>query len=704
VRGETVHRHSSLGDDERVPAAAVVFALLAPLAPFRGSPSPSALAQEVSARFASAEPESFAEVFPFPRGRELVASAARDRELRFAGEPRVVRQKGDRAVLLLGGIVQTGNTGDDTILSRGFSGLYEARLAGGRWALAREIPIDEGNRILAHDLQVMVSPKLGLKVRDDMSIRVGAPYGFAVRLNHAASISSVELDGRTAEHVFLGGVLWVRAPRRAASLRVSYSLAVGQTPTSANSGCFLEDAGHVRNQYFWHPFFDFDSAHDRARVDIAVTIAEAFRLSTSLSQTERVEAGRRIVTARSESPVFALTLAYDRLWLPSVQMLEGVRLALFTTPDFAPPASTVAVGFAGAVKLLGGRFGRPRATYFGVVQARARGSSGWHFRSNDVIVAGVNGGDLGRRSPYPRAWFGHEVAHLWTNPIGPATNLLGEGWATFCEALLAREEYGEEAERELWEAQRNAYFARPFDGVRGVLEDPMNGGIAYSKGSWLFAMLERVLGAEAFDAAMRRFAPLPPDRADLDAFLQCFGKTAARFLQPWLKERVVPDLEVSASGPRAVLTQRGPLFWLPRLDVELVLQDGRRVRRMVDVAEKETAVESGDATPVADVSVDPEHRYLLRRHRGETVRLALSAEEAAGATVASLESDLSAEILDVPRAPDGGFAIELPVTEGRYVVVWRLDGKRQQTSTGDPLRRVLVVSPKERLANAYPRP
>src|SRR6185503_5573598 len=196
--------------------------------------------------------------------------------------------------------------------------------------------------------------------------------------------------------------------------------------------------------------------------------------------------GHRVVTARSETPVFALTLAYDRLWRPSSETLDGVRLELFTTPDFTPPAPAVFDGFSRAVRLLGARFGRPRAAYLGVVQARARGSSGWHFRSNDVIVAGTNGGDLGRRDPYPRAWFGHEVAHLWTNPIGPATNLLSEGWATFCEALLARDAYGREAERELWEGERNAYFSRPFDGTRRILEDPMNGGIAYSKGAWLF--------------------------------------------------------------------------------------------------------------------------------------------------------------------------------------------------------------------------
>ncbi len=62
---------------------------------------------------------------------------------RTKGLSNVIRTDGQRAVLLLSGVPLTGNSGDDTILGIGFSGVYEAQGAGGRWTLGRRIPLEE---------------------------------------------------------------------------------------------------------------------------------------------------------------------------------------------------------------------------------------------------------------------------------------------------------------------------------------------------------------------------------------------------------------------------------------------------------------------------------------------------------------------------------------------------------------------------------
>src|SRR6185295_10836089 len=101
--------------------------------------------------------------------------------------------------------------------ARHFSGFYEALESNGAWHITHQIPLDSLNFVRSHTLQVDVAPATGLTVVDTMGISVGVPHGFAVRLNNAARITDVTLDGKSVEHAFGGGVLWVKAPRKAQS-------------------------------------------------------------------------------------------------------------------------------------------------------------------------------------------------------------------------------------------------------------------------------------------------------------------------------------------------------------------------------------------------------------------------------------------------------------------------------------------------------
>jgi hypothetical protein len=90
-----------------------------------------------------------------------------------------------------------------------------------------------------------------------------------------------------------------RPPPGEIELTITYSIAVEEGPNETNSGCFLRNAGHVRNQYFWNPFFDFSSAGDQAEFKIQARIPKEYKLSTSLPQTERIEGAERVVDGKT---------------------------------------------------------------------------------------------------------------------------------------------------------------------------------------------------------------------------------------------------------------------------------------------------------------------------------------------------------------------------------------------------------------------
>jgi hypothetical protein len=110
------------------------------------------------------------------------------------------------------------------------------------------------------------------------------------------------------------------------------------------------------------------------------------------------------------------------------------------------------------------------------------------------------------------------------------------------------------------------------------------------------------------------------------------------------------------------------------------------------------------------VHVDPEHRLLLQRHWGEHARFELPVDQAKGAKVVVVVGDFS--LTAVPATREGNsWVVDLPLTEGRYVWCWQLDGApRAIVQGGDPgtdgdpsLTFVRYVRPVQLLSDAYPK-
>ena len=454
-------------------------------------------------------------------------------------------------------------------------------------------------------------------------------------------------------------------------------------------------------------------------MSVTVTIPAAYRLTTTVPQTESVERGVRTVRGQATYPQFLAALIYDRDWVPTSRTIavgQGtIRLETFTTPAFRFSADTMATILAREYRLLTARFGEPRGVthYFAVIEDRQLHGGGFMVRMNDAVVSGDHAMFLDETALGPGYAYAHEISHLWTmNASGPAANFLREGWATYAEALMLGDVYGPALENAAWERASTGYFAGDrFEGKASILGNPDNGRIHYTKGSWILHSLNRTLGDSVFDRGMREYiarAGYGPDGYEelIAAMSHAAGRDMTAFIMPWLTESYVPDVDARIDGTRLVVTQQQPgrLFDLP-LTIALDTPAGE-VRRPIHLT---TRADTVDLTPLGAVTsarVDPDHDFLLRRHWGELARFELVAPEAK--TVA-----LSLSTTPTPATREGDrWVVTLPLVEGRYVYLWRVDGANPsddaalaaaRSGGADPTARagVRTVRPLRRLEDTH---
>jgi len=574
------------------------------------------LAQKVVKLWSEGTEADFAAVYPFQPAREVVAASIKEKIARKGGLAKVVQENGSSAVLVLSGLTPAFNSGDDTWWTHSFSGIYRAQLSDGRWKLTETIPLGAVAKIQAHHLKVSIRPAFGLTVEDRIQVTSSEKLGFAARLNHAAKIESVRAGTRELPYAFGGGLLWVDVPVGQSEFTLKYSLEVDEGPNNSNSGAFLRKAGHVRGQYFWHPFFDFTRNGDDADFEIELRIPREYQATTSLAQSERLEGAERVIAAKTTRPASELTLVYDRAWEVKTAQVEKVHLDLFVTPQFQPDAKAIEDEFRSVYGLLSQRFGAPESGYFGVVEARSKEGNGWHFAANQIVVAAGWPQVFSIRGNRPHASLGHEIAHLWTDGAGPAANFLREGWATYAETFTLEKEYGAAAVRAFWKYQSDDYF-RQFDGKAAIVHDDSNSGIAYPKGSWIFRMLEDALGTPAFQKTITEFSrrSLAHAGGGWELLAECAQHNAPAdfdanaFLRPWVEEKSAPRLTAQADGSKVTVRQEAPFFSIP-VTIEASTTSGTE-RKRVWIKGAETAVEFSSA--VASPRIDPDGLLLVRK-------------------------------------------------------------------------------------------
>ncbi|HEX3865976.1 MAG TPA: M1 family aminopeptidase, partial [Gemmatimonadaceae bacterium] len=690
--------------------------------------TPDSLAVAVMREFSSGTPEGFAALDPDSAGRVFMREGRGTRQTELA---QVITKTPGRAVLLLGGVVRAGSAprsaaagSNETNGARHFSGFYEAEQANGTWRVTRAIPLDSENFIRTQRIWVDVFPADGIQVTDTLGISVGAPWGFGVRLNNAAQLHNVLIDGKPVDHVFGGGVLWVKAPvKTSAHLVVNYSLAASRSGgRGADTASGPPAFGAYNNTDVWHPFFDYLSPNELAQMDVTVRIPADYYLTTTIPQTDTVIDGIRVIHGESLHNEFALALIFDRDWKPQTTDFGGFRFQSFTGPTFRYSHDTLAAATKRVYDLLEPRFGEPQfpSRYLAAVQDRALGPGGFSVRMNNAAISGVSGGTLGSTQSQT---FAHETGHAWTmNGTGRASNFLHEAWATFVEGLMLRHAYGDDDARTYWESMRNSYmvgadrsgFAGGFEGQQSILANYDNGRIHYRKGVWILYSGNHVMGDSAFDRGMRLFIDgMGKGPSGYEQLIAAWSKAAGHsmqsFVMPWLTSKYIPNVDGRVVGSRLIVsqTQPGELFDLPNLQVELSTASGP-VRTTIHLRRRADTVSIKDAGHVTDVRVDPDHDFLMQRQWGEPIvrfELPASTPAVAGATAVSLNGNFVRAPIPATKSGDA-WVVELPMTEGRYTWLWQVTGGPAPAANApnpDPsLTGVKIVKPLQRVPNAYP--
>lgn len=686
------------------------------------APTPDSLAARFLHDFATATPDEFDRIDPDADSRTVMHDAVKRKHARTGNIGRVVWRDEHHAVLLLTGTVKADNGGDETNIVRHFSGLYDAREQGGGWSIVAQLPIDTLNHIHAQTLHVDLTPGRGMSVVDTLGVEIGSPYGLAMRLNNDVQLSRLRLDGDSTAWAFGGGVLWLQAaPRQRAQLVLEYKLRDASAPppdTTGKANDSLPTFGAFHNTDAWHPLFGYNSANDMGDFSITVHVPAAYRLTTTLPQTDSVSNGVRTVVGKSNYPAWLLSLIYDRDWRVQSSDVDGVRFETFTEPAYHFSHDTLAAALRRIDHILGGRFGGPTPPYIALVEDRAIGPRGFAVRMTDAVISGSKAErleELGIQGPGTA--FAHEVSHGWTmNATGPAANMLREGWATFAESVVLRARYGAAVERDYMNRLRNGYMLGS-EGRRSILGDPDNGSVHYSKGSWIFHMLNSLLGDSAFDRGVRDYVQRQTDAkpAGYEEFIASMSKAAGHdmtsFTLPWLTQKIIPNVVAKIEAHRVIIsqTQDTPPFDLP-LEIAITTSAGARLHRTLHLTQRADTLTLPSGVKATAVHVDPNHTLLLQRHWGETVRFELPASKAKDAKTVALVGDFSLDAVPATRV-GSTWVVTLPLTEGRYVWSWQLDGKPKAPGQGgDPgsdgvpsLTGIRLVKPLKLLSGAYPK-
>jgi hypothetical protein len=162
-----------------------------------------------------------------------------------------------------------------------------------------------------------------------------------------------------------------------------------------------------------------------------------------------------------------------------------------------------------------------------------------------LIPAGTFKGD--DQTVYRRflSELGHELIHLWNAPSREKTpsRFLDEAITHYVEALLLREEFGEDA---YWEqmGRYRRYFlsageaAHPVPLAEAGLHDWLTEPVSRGKGPWTLCVLHHLLGDRLLPALRTFFDRYRAEGATLEDFqatvTEVVGVDVARFFQEWL--------------------------------------------------------------------------------------------------------------------------------------------------------------------------
>jgi len=487
-------------------------------------------------------------------------------------------------------------------------------------------------------LEIAVTPPASyLRGRATMTVastRAGLTR-FRFRLRQELALTSVTVGGAAAawqrldadtveatldrvygrEESFELGLAWEGAPPRDG---------FGSITIRSRNG--HPEAATLSEPWYSHTWWPAkDDNRDKSTVELTVDVPAGLRAFANGTLVETaVSSGRVRYRFRTDYPTvpylvfFAATdfAVYEETFAWR-DVLMPVRFALY--PELDSPGNRAA--WRQAVDMLAAFSDR-----FGAYPFAAEQYGIYNF----PFGGGMEHQTMSGQGSFSQSLTAHELAHQWWGDLVTCATWsdiwLNEGFATYAEALWFEAGGGEDA---LLAAMAQRRPGNPLGTVYvpagSSASRVFSSDLSYRKGAWVLHMLRRVVGDEAFFAALaewrRRFAYASATTEDLRATFEAVaGRDLAWFFQQWVYAAGVPSYAWSwrplVAGGRTwvevyIAQEQGgtaPVFLMP-LEIG-VTSAGRRV---VTVAWNDARAEHlllPAPGPVDAVALDPDEWVL----------------------------------------------------------------------------------------------
>jgi len=231
--------------------------------------------------------------------------------------------------------------------------------------------------------------------------------------------------------------------------------------------------------------------------------------------------------------------------------------------------------------------------------------------------------------------YAHELAHQWWGDMVTYDSWqhtwLGEGFATYSEALWYEHLYGPGAASE-YQMQRNAYLGRGTVYVKdpvnftSLIDNPFYPGTVYQRGSWVLHMLRHIVGDTDFFEILKSFNASPEHgygtatTEDFQAICeQVTGRDLGQFFHQWIYEEYFPRYDFSWNWVQngswydiqleINQKQENVVFWMP-IDVTIETVDGDTTLVVLDSLKNQSFRFSVESEPV-DLELD-KYNWILK--------------------------------------------------------------------------------------------
>jgi hypothetical protein len=420
-----------------------------------------------------------------------------------------------------------------------------------------------------------------------------------------------------------GGRYRIQVPEVAPPVVITWSGTL-PAPGDGVAGMFMDrDGGFLSPEGGWYPVFE-PGRPFALRLHARVPSGQRFVATGSLVG-EAADDGTHYTARHAHPRIDGVVLATGR-WLERATEVDGVRVrTLFPEALDADHAQSYLEHTARYVKMFGARAGAYPYESFTIAASPA--PVGVAFPAFTVL------GERVIPLPFiPRTSLAHELLHSWWGTgvrVDYASGNWSEALTTYMADYALAEQRGEARETRYRWLLDLAALPPGLDRALVTFQGGNQGAdriVGYNRGAMMFHMLNRRIGAQAFDAGTRLFSQRHMFQVatweDLQAaFSEAAGEDLSGFFEAWLQRPGLPELALhdvqrrhDGNGweIRGVLEQVQDGEPWP-LAVPLVVETGGGpVRHTVSMRERRAAFAVRVADPPAAIAADPDYDVLRR--------------------------------------------------------------------------------------------